>query len=85
MQTLRLDHDIPFGERILLHACWLVSGYGLRASRGQAALGVAMADAAAGVLDDGEDVQRGTVRVVAVKKPQARIARAWLRRNAAQL
>ncbi|QDO42888.1 pentapeptide repeat-containing protein [Streptomyces sp. RLB3-17] len=43
MEMRRLDHDTPFGERILLHAYWLVSGYGLRASRALAALGVAMA------------------------------------------
>lgn len=38
----RLDRDTPLGERVLLHAYWLVSGYGLRASRALAALGVAM-------------------------------------------
>ncbi|MFF4602636.1 pentapeptide repeat-containing protein [Streptomyces sp. NPDC001339] len=43
MEMRRLDHDTPFGERVLLHAYWLVSGYGLRASRALAALGVAMA------------------------------------------
>ncbi|MEU2287836.1 pentapeptide repeat-containing protein [Streptomyces sp. NPDC013178] len=43
MEMRRLDHDTPFGERILLNAYWLVSGYGLRASRALAALGVAMA------------------------------------------
>ncbi|MFJ1847418.1 pentapeptide repeat-containing protein [Streptomyces sp. NPDC088146] len=43
MEMRRLDRDTPFGERILLHAYWLVSGYGLRASRALAALGLAMA------------------------------------------
>jgi uncharacterized protein YjbI with pentapeptide repeats len=43
MEMRRLDHDTPFGERILLYAYGLVSGYGLRASRALAALGVAMA------------------------------------------
>jgi hypothetical protein len=38
MEMRRLDHDTPFGERILLHAYWLVSGYGLRASRTLVAL-----------------------------------------------
>jgi uncharacterized protein YjbI with pentapeptide repeats len=43
MEMRRLDRDAPFGERLLLHAYWLVSGYGLRASRALAALGVAVA------------------------------------------
>ncbi|MFE5862146.1 DUF6207 family protein [Streptomyces virginiae] len=43
MEMRRLDHGTPFGERILLHAYWLVSGYGLRASRALVALGVAIA------------------------------------------
>lgn len=43
MEMRRLDHGTPFGERLLLHVYWLVSGYGLRASRALAALGVAMA------------------------------------------
>ncbi|WP_162467253.1 pentapeptide repeat-containing protein [Streptomyces cavernae] len=42
MEMRRLDRDTPFGERLLLHAYWLVSGYGLRASRALAALGVAI-------------------------------------------
>lgn len=42
MELRRLDRDTPFGERLLLHAYWLVSGYGLRASRALAALGVAI-------------------------------------------
>ncbi|RZE67360.1 hypothetical protein C0R01_07045 [Streptomyces albidoflavus] len=43
MEMRRLDHDTPSGERLLLQVYWLVSGYGLRASRALAALGVAMA------------------------------------------
>ncbi|WP_413115329.1 pentapeptide repeat-containing protein [Streptomyces sp. CY1] len=42
MEMRRLDPDTPFGERLLLRAYWLVSGYGLRASRALAALVVAM-------------------------------------------
>ncbi|GGT24264.1 hypothetical protein GCM10010271_29570 [Streptomyces kurssanovii] len=37
------DGSTPLPERLLLHLCWAVSGYGLRASRALAWLGSAMA------------------------------------------
>lgn len=42
MEMRRHNKDTPPGERALLHAYWLLSGYGLRASRALAALVCAM-------------------------------------------
>jgi hypothetical protein len=42
MEMRRLDETTPFGERVILWLYWLVSGYGLRASRAFAALLVAV-------------------------------------------
>lgn len=43
MEMRRLNPETPRGERFLLHAYWLLSGYGLRASRAMSALMLAMA------------------------------------------
>ncbi|MEU6867750.1 pentapeptide repeat-containing protein [Streptomyces sp. NPDC046876] len=43
MEMRRKDRQRPWGERTLLSLYWFVSGYGLRASRAVACLGVAVA------------------------------------------
>ncbi|UNS97121.1 pentapeptide repeat-containing protein [Streptomyces tubbatahanensis] len=42
MEMRRADRTRPRGERALLHAYWVLSGYGLRATRALAWLGLAM-------------------------------------------
>lgn len=43
MEARRHDPETPWGERVLLHAYWLVSGYALRATRALGFLVAAMA------------------------------------------